>query len=92
LCEGLGGDWLRQEGRSAESVCIWGDIVLRCEDDLEVRQVRQKGVAKREAIERGKIDLGNQQIAAAVGIDPFDHGIGIGSDAGGRFPEGNEGL
>ena len=53
--------------------------MLRGEDGFEFWQIGSQSITEGESIQRGEIDLRNQEVAAAVCIDPLDDGIGVGS-------------
>jgi hypothetical protein len=59
---------------------------------FEVRQIGGQSITEGESIQRGEIDLGDQEVAAAVCVDPLDDGIGVGDHPGSGFSEGNEGF
>jgi hypothetical protein len=66
--------------------------MLGGEDGFEIWQIGGQSITEGESIQRREIDLGDQEVAAAVCIDPLDDGIGLGSYAWSGFAEGNECL
>ena len=81
LAEGFGGDGLREKRRAVQAIDIGGDVVGGTENGAEAGEVGLDRVAKRESIGRGEVDLADQEVATAVGIDPFDGGVGGFGDA-----------
>ena len=53
--------------------------MLGGEDGFEIWQIGGQSITEGESIQRREIDLGDQEVAAAVCIDPLDDGIGVGS-------------